>query len=588
MAADGYTWFKISGPLETWAPAEPVRGDVWVAGRQGTTTFVGPRTAPNTTIVAAGLARLTFGAGGPASIGASQAATAARAFSPNGDGSEDRLTLRWTNGLAFDSLMLRVFRSNGSLVGTRAVTSTGSGAQAWAWDGSLGGHRLVDGRYAVQLVGRAGGRTYTAPSVRPLLPAQVTAYAITIDTVRPKLTGATIGGRLISPPRDGRHDAVRLAGSSTGATRWRLTAAPVSGGAPGAPIRTIGGAGGRPRTSWDGRTDTGRPAADGRYRLTLAVLDPAGNFAARSWDVAVDGTPPTLATSAEPVVDLAERRRQRRCRRHPLGRARSRPRCRSGSSTAPGSCAPSPVTPAPRPARPAGTAAGGRGGSWQMASTSSGSRPRTRPGTGGRCAIPIRVDRTAGWLRWAPSAFYPQDLDALARTARATFKLGRAATTSLAVVDAKGDVVRSAWSGRRRIAGAVGWTWDGRTGSGSMVGPGTYRIVLTARSGAGTTTLRQPIVVDAFAIATSSTRPRLGRPLVVTIRSTEALSSRPVVTLDQTGRPPVRRFATQVGPGRFTVRFTLARTGSGPASIKVSATDRAGRRNASVRWLTVR
>jgi hypothetical protein len=121
-----------------------------------------------------------------------------------------------------------------------------------------------------------------------------------------------------------------------------------------------------------------------------------------------------------------------------------------------------------------------------------------------------------------------------------------------------------------------------------MVGPGTYRIVLTARSGAGSTTLRQPIVVDAFAIATSSTRPRLGRPLVVTIRSTEALSSRPVVTLDQTGRPPVRRFATQVGPGRFTVRFTVARTGSGPASIKVSATDRAGRRNASVRWLTVR
>ena len=53
-----------------------------------------------------------------------------------------------------------------------------------------------------------------------------------------------------------------------------------------------------------------------------------------------------------------------------------------------------------------------------------------------------------------------------------------------------------------------------------------------------------------------------------------------MVTLDQTGRPPVRRFATQVGPGRFTVRFTLARTGSGPASIKVSATDRAGRRNA--------
>ena len=141
-------------------------------------------------------------------------------------------------------------------------------------------------------------------------------------------------------------------------------------------------------------------------------------------------------------------------------------------STAPGSCAPSPVTPAPRPARPAWDGRGRAGrkladGVYQLrisAQDAAGNRRTLR--------VPIRVDRTAGWLRWAPSAFYPQDLDALARTARATFKLGRAATTSLAVVDAKGDVVRSAWSGRRRIAGRgrldLGWPdrerIDGRSG----------------------------------------------------------------------------------------------------------------------------
>ena len=189
MAADGYTWFKISGPLETWAPAEPVRGDVWVAGRQGTTTFLGPRTAPNTTIVAAGLARLTFGAGGPASIGASQAATAARAFSPNGDGSEDRLTLRWTNGLAFDSLMLRVFRSNGSLVGTRAVTATGSGAQAWAWTGRSAG--IGWPRPVRRPARRAGRGADVHGAVGPAVAAGPgDGLAITIDTVRPKLSGA--------------------------------------------------------------------------------------------------------------------------------------------------------------------------------------------------------------------------------------------------------------------------------------------------------------------------------------------------------------------------------------------------------------
>ena len=39
----------------------------------------------------------------------------------------------------------------------RAVPATGSGAQAWAWDGSVGGHRLANGRYLVQLVGTGRG-----------------------------------------------------------------------------------------------------------------------------------------------------------------------------------------------------------------------------------------------------------------------------------------------------------------------------------------------------------------------------------------------------------------------------------------------
>ena len=264
----------------------------------GSTTFLAPRTPPNTTIVDAGLSRLGFGVIGATSVGSSAAALAARAFSPNGDRSEDGLILRWTNGVALDSLTLKVLRANGTTVGTRAVPDVGAGSQAWAWDGTVGGRTLADGRYVLQLIGRAGARMYTAPSVRPMTPAEVTAYAVTIDTVGPRLTAASIAGRLISPPRDGRHDAVGLTASSIGASRWRLTAVRLTGASAGSVVRTIGGPGGAPHTAWDGRTDGGTPAADGRYRLTLAVLDPAGNGAARSWDVIVDGTAPAIALSA--------------------------------------------------------------------------------------------------------------------------------------------------------------------------------------------------------------------------------------------------------------------------------------------------
>ncbi len=585
VRADGYTWFQVAGPLSTWATTEPVR-TAWVAATDGTTAFLAARTPPNTTIVDAGLSHLSFGAGGAASVGSSAAALAARAFSPNGDGSEDGLTLRWTNGLALDALTLRVFRANGTLVGTRAVPDVGVGAQGWAWDGTIDGKRLVDGRYVLQLVGQAGARTYTAPSIRPMTPAQVAAYAVTIDTVGPKLTAASIAGRLISPPRDGRHDAVAMSARSTGATRWRLTAARLTGATAGSPVRTVSGAGGAPRTSWNGRTDTGAAAADGRYRLTLAVLDPAGNFAARSWDVVVDGTAPTAALAATPATfspdgdGAADASVLRWINAEP---ALTTVRITHGTRLVRADTLTGPRTSGS--IRWNGrTKSGVRlpDGTYLVRVTvqdSAGNR-RTTTAT-------VRIDRTAGWLRWAPAAFYPQDLDALAKTSRATFRLSRAATTTLQVVAADGTVVRTPWTGRRRAAGTVAWAWDGRAAGGSMVAPGTYTLVLTASSSLGSTTLRRPIVVDAFALTLSATKLKAGRTLTVRFSSVEGLKSRPVVTFDQTGRPPVRRFTRLVAPGRYIVSFLVAPGGSGPATVRISATDSAGHRNATVRLVSV-
>ncbi len=586
VQADGYSWYQVAGPLSTWAATEPVRSGNWVAAASGSTKFLAPRTPPNTTIVDAGLSRLGFGAIGATSVGSSAAALAVRAFSPNGDRSEDGLILRWTNGVALDSLTLKVLRANGTTVGTRAVPDVGAGSQAWAWDGTVGGRTLADGRYVLQLIGRAGARTFTAPSVRPMTPAEVTAYAVTIDTVGPRLTAASIAGRLISPPRDGRHDAVGLTASSTGASRWRLTAVRLTGASAGSVVRTIGGPGGAPHTAWDGRTDGGTPAADGRYRLTLAVLDPAGNGAARSWDVIVDGTAPAIALSAGPPAFS------------PDGDGVADASIVHWTNAEPGLTTVR-ITHGTKVVRVDALRGARAGGSfrWTGRSTTGArladgtyvARITVQDAAGNRrtTATVVRIDRTAGWLRWAPAAFYPQDLDALARTARATYRLGRAATTSLQVVAGDGTVVRTVWSRRKQGAGPVAWAWDGRGGGGAMVAPGTYTLVLGATSAAGTSVLRRQIVVDAFAVALSSTRPKAGRTLTVTFGSVEALTSRPVVTFDQAGRPPVRRFARLVAPGRYVATFRVASGGSGPATVRVSATDRGGHPNATVRRVSV-
>ncbi len=51
VTADGYRWYRISGPLRSWAATRPVRSGNWVAAGSGSVDYLDPRTAPNTTIV---------------------------------------------------------------------------------------------------------------------------------------------------------------------------------------------------------------------------------------------------------------------------------------------------------------------------------------------------------------------------------------------------------------------------------------------------------------------------------------------------------------------------------------------------------
>ena len=570
--ADGYTWWQVSGPLLEWRDVSPIDEGTWVAAGPVADPWLIASRAPNSTLVDPVIRDLAVGDGG------------GRAFSPNGDGQRDTVRLAWTNALALDSMTLRVYRADGSLAGTVALPNVGAGPQAYEWNGAFGGATSADGAYLLGLSGTVGAATYSAPWGPPATPAQVPSLATTLDTVAPTLTGSSASGTAFSPNGDGSIDTLRVSLSAAGLAAWGFDAAPLLGSAAGAPIRIASGAGSTAGFAWDGRTDAGAVAPDGRYRLSLWGADAAGNRTTTTWDVTVDTRAPVVAATATPgafspngdgVADT-------------IALAWSADEAASGN------------------ARLLKESTIYR--TWAAGSTGSlawdGRDLRGRPLPDGRYvfrvdvadaagnhtirSVAVVVDRTAGSLTWAPGLFFPQDGDAFAPAARVSFVLGRTATTTLRIYDQSGAYVRTAWAARTLAAGTRSWTWDGRTPGGTFAARGWYRAVLTATSWLGTTTLSRLVLADAFSVAASPVSPAGGQTVSLTLRSAEPLSGTVWVRLTQAGRAPLTRPARAADGGRYVVAFPIAVGAPGSASISIVAHDAAGRVVAQAAWLSVR
>ena len=585
ISADGYTWYEVVGPLAEWQPVGSVRRDVWVAAGGNGTTLLAATRAPNATLVTAGIRRLSFGDGGTASLGPSGAA--ARAFSPNGDGTRDRLTLRWSNRRALDSLTLRVLATDGKLLGTTTLPDLPAGAQSYGWDGRGAAGVLPDGTYLLQLVGKVGTTTYSAPSATPAKADQVARYAVTVDTVAPTLKSAAISGTRFSPDGDGRLDTITVSGSATGgAVTWTLAAAPVSGSTAAEAVRTMRGTGASASATWNGTVDGGAAAPDGTYRLTLALADAAGNAARKSWDVVLDRRHPVVAVAAAPAAFSAN------------GDGASDSTKLSWTSDEP----------------VAGTLSVYHGTTritrWAFGTRSSAAVIWTGRDSAGRLVADgrytvraeltdragnrttktatVTVDRTAGFLRWTASVFFPQDRDTLARTSTVSFRLARTAATKLQLFDAAGRLVRTAWSSRTYAAGTRTWTWDGKVTGGAYAPRGRYTAVLTATSSLGTTILRRAVIADAFAVIPSATTLGAGQTLVLAIRSAEPLGGAPWVTLTRAGRPTVAATVTRLADGSWRATVKVAAGAPGPAVVTVTARDTRGGTNTTKLGITIR
>lgn len=214
-----------------------------------------------------------------------ETSTGGGAFSPNGDGRQDTLTLSATLS---EPSWWRVRYWQGD---TMVWSGSGEGSQVSAtWSGIADGSPVADGTYRWTLESRDGWLNEGA----------VKEGTVTVDTVAPALSSLSLAADApvtFSPNGDGRSDSV--------AVGWETNEAGAVDAAirnsAGTWVRTMSGttAAGAGSTTWDGRSNAGAYVADGRYTVRLTPRDAAGNLGAPQYrDVAVYSSLTNVKTSA--------------------------------------------------------------------------------------------------------------------------------------------------------------------------------------------------------------------------------------------------------------------------------------------------
>jgi spore germination protein YaaH len=280
VAAEGYSWYQVSGPVRQWGPVDAMQVGGWVAARGNGVVNAAPRRPIYATTVVAGITGVRLNGGGE------------RVVTPNGDGRQDVLRIEWTNHGSFDSIALRLHRSGGGYVGSVSLGATGSGAHAYSWNGRIGGTLVPAGAYVIEVRGMRGSTPYSAPSASPATPAQVARFGVYVGPAAPTsvVSFTTTPG---SPTRSGNVTFTLKFGA--GITRLDRNDLTRSGSAAGCSMAAPTGSG----TTWSIAV-TGCGA--GTVTVTLrakAVMDAVSNWGPQAnvaRTVRIDRTAPTAAS----------------------------------------------------------------------------------------------------------------------------------------------------------------------------------------------------------------------------------------------------------------------------------------------------
>jgi len=204
-----------------------------------------------------------------------------RAFSPNGDGAADIVTMlpESQSATPIQSWTLSVL--DGSEAKVRGFAGTGTLPAKLVWDGKAdGGARAADGIYHATLEVR-----YVTSEIE-----NARSVEMALDTTAPSIT-VSAAHTLFSPDGDGRKDSVDVTQDSTPGDTWegRVT------DAAGRVYRSWTWKDKAASFSWDGSDTEGNKVPDGAYRYVVRSEDPAGNKTERSVEKIVVDTRPTQA-----------------------------------------------------------------------------------------------------------------------------------------------------------------------------------------------------------------------------------------------------------------------------------------------------
>jgi flagellar hook assembly protein FlgD len=200
-------------------------------------------------------------------------------FSPNGDGVNDTypVTVRFTES---GTWWVRFQRLDGTTL--KDYTGVGGSSAGSTWNGTRGTTIQPDGHYRVaarstDAWGNVGAYDYADVWIDTLAPSLSGVSALSVSsTLRASATDPVA----FTPNGDGLSDTLPLAYTLSEASTVTVTVRDSGGAA----VRKFSKAvpAGSGRLSWDGRTNAGAYAPDGRYSLELRPRDVAGNTGAPS------------------------------------------------------------------------------------------------------------------------------------------------------------------------------------------------------------------------------------------------------------------------------------------------------------------
>jgi flagellar hook assembly protein FlgD len=183
-------------------------------------------------------------------------------------------------------------------------------------------------------------------------------------------------------------------------------------------------------------------------------------------------------------------------------------------------------------------------------------------------------------VKTSKTVFYPQDRDALGTTTVLSFSINRPASVTWTIRNAKGDVVDTRYADAALEAGTHSLTYDGRTVDGVLLPKGKYTSHVTATDGDLTASQTVGFEMNAFAITSSTQKPKRGRSITIRAKPAEPLGGSVTMTISQPGKASWTVKMSKLSTGTYRATVTLKTGGSaGTLKISVQAKDSKGGRN---------